>query len=67
MREEGMHTLPRDDASRERETHLSAASWCTGSGDRVLLQKALSTAVDSGFTMCYWLARATKLPRLTSM
>jgi len=62
MHQEGMHGLP-----VAIPKNAAASAWCSGSdGDRLQLQEALVTEVGCGFTMCYWLARATKLPLLTS-
>lgn len=65
MRDEGMHGLPWHHPTEAGPG--KAASWCVGSGDSVRLQEALSPAVNCGLKMCYWLARATKVPRLTQL
>ena len=59
MREQGLHALP------EVTEAAAAAAWCRAE-DTELLAKALDIDEGPGFTMCYWLARAAKLPELTS-
>jgi hypothetical protein len=66
MSEEGMHGLL-DMADEPKQHQAMAASWCKSAGDKKQLQQALDIEVASGLTMCYWLARATKLPSLTSL
>ena len=63
MSKEGLHGIP---SVAERFTRESAASWCT-LDDKDQLRQALDIEVASGFTMCYWLARAAKLPKLTTV
>jgi N-acetyl-beta-hexosaminidase len=60
MREQGLHALPEARAAQE-------AAWCRESGaDWQLLEAALDVHIGPGLKMCYWLARAAKLPKITS-
>jgi hypothetical protein len=67
MKEEGMHGLLDDGADETKQHQATAASWCKSAADKKRLQQALGIEVDSGLIMRYWLARATKLPSLTSL